>query len=72
MVPSPAALRRQADLIESQQCTGVSARWCPVHGDCACADWKDLNDPRCPLHRADSSHAEATYERVGEVTDGPR
>jgi len=42
-------------------CTGSSARWCPIHGDCVCkydeegADWE--TNPQCPLHGDSSSHA---------------
>ena len=39
-------------------CTGVSAGWCPIHGDCTCADPEDLNDDDCPRHSACSDHAE--------------
>lgn len=49
-------------------CTGVTATWCPVHGDCACPDdhdptdagygIKDLDDPSCPLHSFKSNHAD--------------
>lgn len=46
-------------------CTGVSAIWCPVHGDCTCAGRDaayparaDLNDEKCPLHGSHSNHAE--------------
>lgn len=42
-------------------CTGLSARWCPIHGDCTCEadDWsKDLDSPTCPLHSSASTHAE--------------
>lgn len=47
-------------------CTGSSARWCPVCGDCACgpryegagADGeRTLDDDGCPLHGASSQHA---------------
>lgn len=69
--PIPDELRRVADAIESRECTGVAARWCPVHGTCACpdrvldGDWHGvgLNDPACPLHASTSSHAEG-------LTDG--
>lgn len=54
-------------------CTSVSARWCPIHGDCTCADnpenqdsWGgplDLDESDCPLHGRTSTHAE------GEVAD---
>ena len=36
------------------RCTGVTAAWCPVHGDCTCPDADDgtptLCDDGCPLH----------------------
>lgn len=62
--PTPETLRALADELESQRCTGVAARWCPVHGDCSCdGDEADpderYDDPRCPLHATTSSHAEA-------------
>jgi len=43
------------------ECTGVSARWCPVHGDCTCEPGgdADLDEPDCPLHGTASDHAEA-------------
>jgi hypothetical protein len=36
-------------------CTGVTAFWCPVHGDCTCEILDDgerpsMDDPLCPLH----------------------
>jgi len=65
-----AALRAEADRLESISCTGLTATWCPVHGDCTCppvfyADddepqGRTLNDPLCPLHSTTSSHAEVT------------
>lgn len=39
-------------------CTGVSANWCPIHGDCTCADPDDKNDDDCPLHSGSSTHGE--------------
>lgn len=38
------------------ECTGVSATWCPICGDCTCADEADLNDDDCPLHSDESKH----------------
>lgn len=40
-------------------CTGTSAQWCPVCGDCKCPDRElgDLNGPGCPLHSNSSDHA---------------
>lgn len=40
-----------------QQCTGVSADWCPNCGNCQCPDREDrMDDAGCPLHRPDSPH----------------
>lgn len=61
-------LRAEADRIESANCTGVSASWCPVHGDCRCPDpLDDMNDWNCPLHSSQSSHAEAFAAGSGET-----
>lgn len=38
-------------------CDSVTARWCPVHGDCTCPEDGDLDDEACPLHSPDSLHA---------------
>lgn len=65
VVSLPDRLRRLADVIESRECTGVSATWCPVHGDCTCPpdpDPRYLNADRCPLHDSASSHAEGLVE----------
>lgn len=60
----------QGDAEEERVCTGLSASWCPIHGDCSCAPnpaiadperaWQDrhMDDPGCPLHAPRSSHAE--------------
>lgn len=58
-----AALRAEANRIEAANCTGIAAQWCPTHGTCTCPDRGDdwgraLDDPNCPLHRDESSHAE--------------
>jgi len=39
-------------------CTGISANWCPIHGDCICRDEDDKNDDDCPLHSMFSTHGE--------------
>lgn len=39
-------------------CTGISAHWCPIHGDCTCADPQDKNDDNCPLHSWLSTHGD--------------
>ena len=48
------------------RCTGQSARWCPVHGDCKCAEpvLGPLDDPACPLHAPTSEHAHYPSERL--------
>jgi hypothetical protein len=43
---------------ERPKCTGVAARWCPIHGDCECSEEDDYNDQECPLHSIRSTHAE--------------
>jgi hypothetical protein len=41
------------------RCTGLAASWCPVHGNCTCpVKESHLNDPGCPLHSSESTHAE--------------
>lgn len=71
-----AALRAEADRLEAAACTGLTATWCPTHGDCTCPELfdavdeqgrgigepqgRDMNDERCPLHATASSHGEAT------------
>jgi hypothetical protein len=45
-------------------CTGISARWCPIHGDCVCPEIPgsggeiDMNSDACPLHSFSSRHGE--------------
>lgn len=52
--------------IESEPivCTGVAARWCPIHGDCRCRRGQDLNDDRCP-RAAVSRYPVSTLRRWG-------
>lgn len=38
------ALNKAATNLETAECTGVSASWCPIHGDCVCSPY----DVRCP------------------------
>ena len=45
------------------ECTGISAKWCPVCGDCTCVDEIDMaRDENCPLHSDRSHHAAADDE----------
>lgn len=47
------------------ECTGISAGWCPLCGDCTCRDPENLNGDDCPLHSAASPHGEVpAYETV--------
>jgi hypothetical protein len=40
-------------------CTGTTARWCPVHGDCTCPRPDlELDAASCPLHAPGSEHGE--------------
>jgi hypothetical protein len=49
---------------EDEPCTGLTARWCPVHGECTCGGDRattcqpyQMYDADCPLHGAQSDHA---------------
>lgn len=46
--------------VDPYGCTGLTARWCPRHGDCACPDdspgERGLSAPGCPLHGHGSDH----------------
>lgn len=48
------------------ECTGITAMWCPRCGDCTCPGDPDrgdpMDDPRCPLHAANSPHGEGEHE----------
>lgn len=66
MSMTPAELRALADRIESEECTGIAAGWCPVHGSCTCPKNAEgyrvidhLLDSGCALHGAASNHAAA-------------
>ena len=39
-------------------CTGLTAAWCPIHGDCVCDREQSMDHPDCPLHAPESPHAE--------------
>lgn len=46
-----------------QVCTGITAVWCPLHGQCMCPEDEDGilewgSNPDCPIHAEDSNHAE--------------
>ena len=57
----------------SLECTGASARWCPVCGDCTCGpryegagadEERTLDDDGCPLHGASPQHARSVSRSV--------
>lgn len=49
--------------MRGNDCTGLTARWCPNHGDCGCPadpfDDRYLSADGCPLHDDQSTHPEA-------------
>jgi len=50
-------------------CTGLSASWCPIHGDCCCVCREDsMSDEACPLHSPWSTHGDV---QVIETAWGP-
>lgn len=65
-IVGPRAIRyAKGEDVSPLGCTGVSARWCPVHGSCVCpqdgdldrGDWAgDLDRPDCPLHAPGGEH----------------
>lgn len=50
-------------MIESTRCTGLAAKWCPIHGDCTCPNnngyYAALDRWDCPLHGAQNDHPDA-------------
>lgn len=45
----------------SVSCTGLTATWCPIHGECTCARTVDgdipvMADSWCPLHKPNGDH----------------
>lgn len=63
---------------EDHGCTGLTARWCPIHGTCACPmadegeyDHPDLfEDEACPLHSSRSDHPIAYEPRADWRCEG--
>lgn len=49
------------EMVAGVTCTGVTAVWCPICGDCGCEKNSEgtptLTDERCSLHAPDSTHA---------------
>lgn len=61
----PMLARTVADLVQADGCTGLTAKWCPVCGDCRCSNADEEGAPPamdnvlCLLHNPGSPHAEA-------------
>jgi hypothetical protein len=56
---TPASLGEAGTLVQVQFpfcCTGLTAMWCPLHGDCTCPDGEPGDDPGCPLHAPEAEH----------------
>jgi len=65
--------------VSDSECTGVAATWCPVCGDCTCGDRTEfahvIDESGCPLHAADSGHAEQpadTRDPLRRLVEHPR
>jgi hypothetical protein len=46
---------------EEPECTGLTASWCPIHGECNCLKYEDgerdeYENTSCPLHGPSSTH----------------
>ena len=48
--------------LDVSECSGISAGWCPVHGDCTCprdsTDTREEQSDDCPLHGTFSNHGD--------------
>lgn len=55
---SPSGLKPQHQP-RAWKCTSRRATYCPIHGDCTCANLRRPN-PDCPLHGTDTTHPNAT------------
>jgi hypothetical protein len=51
----------RVEVLPPEECTGIAATWCPVHGTCTCPEGTDgrlFDDPGCDLHGQASTHAD--------------
>jgi hypothetical protein len=68
-------LRAWADELDRRakhECTGLSAAWCPVHGDCRCPERENALDAwTCPLHSPSSLHAEPVEQLANVLRHTP-
>ncbi len=63
VVPAAAIRYANGEDVSPLACTGLTARWCPIHGDCTCPETyssidRDLDDGACPLHQPHGPHPE--------------
>lgn len=56
-------------------CTGLTATWCPTHGDCRCHEAENPpydggpgDSDLCPLHQWDSDHADPLHDLRTSMT----
>jgi hypothetical protein len=56
----------QIERLDVTRCTGISAGWCPAHGDCVCPydedNGHDFTNEACPLHGTTSAHGDDEEE----------
>jgi hypothetical protein len=53
------------------RCTGLTARWCPIHGDCSCDAVEGLGGSACPLHAMGSNHVEGESDPLAALAATP-
>lgn len=62
LVDAALAALDAAEPTRAAECTGTTAKWCPVHGDCTCPETlpgeRTFDDDRCPQHAPTSQHGE--------------
>ena len=62
-------ITRRTDTRPNIRCTGLTAFWCPEHGNCTCpAPENSLDAPGCPLHAWHSTHAHMLYPGMQTTT----
>lgn len=70
LVAERLAARERGEPGPAGPCTALTARWCPVHGDCACLTGSDsltsMDDPGCPLHGPASEHATTAWRATDD------
>jgi hypothetical protein len=64
--PPPPANHAEVDAGPAR-CTGLTARWCPIHGDCSCDEVEGLDGSACPLHAFGSNHVEGEIDPLAAL-----